>query len=302
MDRREFLKLGVGAALASLGGALAAPASRGETMRTRRVPRTGEAIPVVGMGTWQTFDVGTGAAERAPLAEVLREYFAAGGRVIDSSPMYGAAESVAGDLVAAGKYPAFLATKVWTRGREEGIAQMRESMRRLRTRRLDLMQVHNLLDWRTHLPVIRAWRDEGRIRYLGVTHYSLSAFDELERILRTEKVDFVQLPYSLKVREAEARLLPAAAETGTAVLVMRPFEEGALFSGVKGREIPPWAVERGFRSWAELFLGFILAHPAVTCVLPATSKPSHVAQNVRAGIGPEVDADIRRRLLEEVGA
>lgn len=299
MDRRDFLKLGLGAVLAA-GGARSGPGAREQAMRTRKIPRTGEPIPVVGMGTWQTFEVGAGSAERAPLAEVLRGFFAAGGRVLDTSPMYGRAESVLGDLVAAARHPAFLATKVWIQGREEGTAQMRESMRLLRTDRLDLMQVHNLLDWRTHLPVMRDWREAGRIRYLGVTHFSPGAFDELERLLRTEKLDFVQLPYSVNVREAESRLLSAAAATGTAVLVMRPFEEGALFSRVKGRKLPSWAAERGFQSWAELFLGFILAHPAVTCVLPATSRPRHLAQNVRAGTGPEVDAEARRRLLAEL--
>jgi aryl-alcohol dehydrogenase-like predicted oxidoreductase len=270
-------------------------------MRARRIPRSGEEIPVVGMGTWQTFDVGTASADREPLAEVLRRFFAAGGRVIDSSPMYGRAEAVAGELVAAGGHPAFLATKVWTRGGDAGQAQMQESMRRLRTERLDLMQVHNLLDWQTHLPTMRAWRDEGRIRYLGITHYELGELGELARILRSEPLDFVQLPYSLRVREAEAELLPVAADTGTAVLVMRPFEEGELFARVKGKAVPAWATEAGFESWAQLFLEFILAHPAVTCVIPATSKPHHLDQNMQAGRGPELDDALRKRLLAELG-
>jgi aryl-alcohol dehydrogenase-like predicted oxidoreductase len=301
MDRRYFLKLVAGAAVTGAArGAFAAPAAKGETMRTRKIPRTGEEIPVVGLGTWQTFDVGSSAAEREPLAEVLRSFFAAGGRVIDSSPMYGRAESVAGDLVAAGKHPAFFATKVWTGGLEPGKAQIRESMRRLRSERLDLLQVHNLLDHATHLPVMRGLREAGELRYVGVTHYSLGSFAAMERLMRTEQLDFVQLPYSLNVRAAEARLLPAAADTGTAVLVMRPFEEGALFSRVKGRALPEWASERGFASWAQLFLAFILAHPAVTCVLPATAKPHHLSENVRAGIGPELDAALRKKLLAEL--
>jgi aryl-alcohol dehydrogenase-like predicted oxidoreductase len=270
-------------------------------MRTRKIPRTGEEIPVVGLGTWQTFDVGPASSEREPLAEVLRRFFAAGGRVIDSSPMYGRAESVVGDLVVEGKHPAFLATKVWTRGRDAGRAQMEESMRRLRAEPLALMQVHNLVDWKAHLPMMRAWRDEGRIRYLGITHYSLDSLEEMARILRVEPLDFVQLPYSAGVREAEAELLPVAADTGTAVLVMRPFEEGELFARVKGKPVPAWASERGFESWAQLFLEFILAHPAVTCVIPATSKPSHLDQNMRAGCGPELDEALRRRLLAELG-
>jgi aryl-alcohol dehydrogenase-like predicted oxidoreductase len=283
-------------------GSLAMPsrAAREATMRTRKIPRTGEEVPVVGLGTWQTFDVGTATSEREPLAEVLQRFFAAGGRVIDSSPMYGRAESVVGDLVAAAKHPAFLATKVWTDGRDAGKAQMEESLRRLRTERLDLMQIHNLRDWKAHLPVMRAWRDAGKIRYLGITHYALGSLDELARILQAEPLDFVQLPYSVNVRDAEARLLPTAADTGTAVLVMRPFEEGALFSRVKGRALPAWAAERGFESWAQLFLEFILAHRAVTCVIPATSKPQHLDQNMRAGCGLELDEALCKRLLAEL--
>jgi aryl-alcohol dehydrogenase-like predicted oxidoreductase len=288
------------AAAVATGDALAAPAAKETGMRTRKIPRSGEPLPVVGLGTWQTFDVGSSAAERAPLAEVLERFFAAGGRAIDSSPMYGRAEAVAGDLVAAAKQPAFFATKVWTSGLAAGKAQIRESMRRLRTQRLDLLQVHNLLDWQTHLPVLRELRDAGQIRYLGITHYALSSFEEMERLLRSERLDFVQLPYSVNVRAAEARLLPAAAATGTAVLVMRPFEEGALFRQVKGKPVPAWATELGFASWAQLFLAFILGHDAVTCVLPATAKPHHLTENVRAGSGPALDAALKHRLIAEL--
>jgi aryl-alcohol dehydrogenase-like predicted oxidoreductase len=271
-------------------------------MRTREIPRTGERIPVVGLGTWRTFDVGPSEAERAPRLEVLRRFLAGGGRVIDSSPMYGEAETVVGDLLAelAFQVPPFLATKVWTRGRAAGEAQMAESLRRLRTRRLDLMQVHNLLDWQEHLPVMREWKSAGRLRYLGVTHYATSAFPELERLLRAERLDFVQLPYSPATREAEARLLPAAAETGTAVLVMRPFEEGGLFRAVKGRALPGWAAEIGAGSWSEVFLKFILSHPAVTAVIPATANPEHLAENLRAGLGPMPDAQLRRRIAKDL--
>lgn len=272
-------------------------------MTRRKIPRTGEEIPVVGMGTWQTFDAGPSKEERAPLVEVLSRFFAGGGRVIDSSPMYGRSESVTGELVAAAGHPAFLATKVWTTGRDAGKAQIAESMRRLRTEKLDLLQVHNLVDWRTHLPVMREMREAGRVRHLGITHYSLSSFEEMERILRSERLDFVQLPYSVNVREAATRLLPAAADTGTAVLVMRPFEEGSLFSRVKGKALPAWAAERGHAGWAELFLSFILTHPAVTCVIPATSKPEHMSQNLRAGReGALLDADLCARLIREVAS
>jgi aryl-alcohol dehydrogenase-like predicted oxidoreductase len=271
-------------------------------MLTRKIPRTGEAVPAIGLGTWQTFDVGPSEAERAPRREVLSAFLEAGGRVVDSSPMYGRAEEVTGDLVASlPRAPRpFLATKVWTQGREAGEAQVRESMRRLRVDTLDLLQVHNLLDWEAHLPTLRALRARGTIRYGGITHYARSAFDDMERIVRARQVDFVQLPYSAATRDAEERLLPAAAETGTAVLVMRPFEEGALFRAVKGRPLPPWAPELGAASWSAVFLKFILSHPAVTAVLPATGNPRHLAENVAAGSGPMPDAALRRRMEREL--
>ena len=257
---------------------------------------------MIGLGTWRTFDVGTSEADRAPRLEVLRRFLRAGARVIDSSPMYGEAERVVGELLArlSPQRAPFLATKVWTQGRAAGEAQMTESLRRLRVKRLDLMQVHNLLDWREHLPAMREWKAAGRLRYLGVTHYATSAFGELERLLRTEALDFVQLPYSAAMREAEARLLPAAAETRTAVLVMRPFEQGELFRAVKGKPLPSWAAELGARSWSEVFLKFILAQPAVTAVIPATAKVEHLAENLRAGAGPMPDAALARRMSREL--
>lgn len=275
-----------------------------DRMLTRTIARTQEALPVIGMGTWQTFDVGDGEAERGPLREVLRAFGAAGGRVIDSSPMYGRAEEVTGDLVAETGAPAqpFLATKVWTRGRAEGEAQLDESMRLLRTARLDLLQVHNLLDFATHITTLRRLRDAGRVRYLGATHYQLGAFADLERVIREEKLDFVQLPYSIAVREAEKRLLPAAADHGVAVLVMRPFEGGDLLARLRGRPLPPLAAALGCTSWAQLLLKWIVGHPAVHCPLPATSKPAHMADNLRAGFGRLPDDAERRelvRLIEE---
>lgn len=268
-------------------------------MQTRAIPKSKEQIPVIGLGTWQTFDVGSGAAERAPLAEVLRRFLAAGGRVIDSSPMYGRSEAVTGDLLeqvgARGK--AFLATKVWTSGKQAGLQQMQQSQERMRADRIDLMQIHNLLDWQTHLPVLREWKQAGRIRYIGITHYAHSAFGELERLLKTEALDFIQLPYSLADRTAEQRLLPAARDSGTAVLVMRPFAEGALFRAVKHKQLPPWAAEFDCTSWAQFFLKFILGHPAVTAPIPATSNPDHVADNVRAGSGRMPTPEQRREML-----
>jgi len=271
-------------------------------MLSRKIPRSDESLPAVGLGTWQTFDAGKEESVRAPLAEVVRRFLAGGGRVIDSSPMYGRSESVVGDILAdpAPPAPPFLATKVWTTGRAGGEAQVRESMRRLRTRRLDLLQVHNLLDWQTHLPLLRSWKEEGRIRYLGVTHYATSSFPLLERLLRSESLDFVQLPYSLANREAEKRLLPCASDVGTAVLVMRPFEEGALFRAVRDRALPPWSAEAGASSWGQFFLKFILSVPSITCVLPATSDPDHLSDNLAAGSGTLPGEKLRRRMAEEL--
>lgn len=272
-------------------------------MLTRAIPSSGEALPAIGLGTWRTFDVGEGDAERAPLREVLRRFFAGGGRAIDSSPMYGRAEAVVGDLLRGTPEhaKAFVATKVWTMGRESGLAEMEESRRRMGGR-IDLMQVHNLVDWRTHLPVLRDWKRTGRVKYIGVTHYSLSAFAELESILRHEEVDFVQLPYSVGVREAEKRLLPAARETGTAVLVMQPFESGSLLSGTRGRPLPSFAKDLGATSWPQLLLKFILAHPAVTAALPATANPAHLEDDLAAGRGPLPDDATRRKIAAALGA
>lgn len=266
---------------------------------TRAIPRTGERLPVIGMGTWETFDVGAEEAAREPLRAVLRAFAAGGGRVIDSSPMYGAAERVTGDLVAETGAPAapFIATKVWTRGRAAGIRQMEASERLLRARPIDLMQVHNLVDFAAQIATLRAWQAEGRVRYVGATHYVVSAFAELERVVREERLDFVQIPYSLALRDAEARLLPAAADHGVAVLVNRPFEGGALFERVRGRALPEWAADIECTSWAQVFLKFIAAHPAVHCPLPATRKPRHMADNMRAGRGPLPDAALRRRMI-----
>jgi aryl-alcohol dehydrogenase-like predicted oxidoreductase len=269
-----------------------------EKMPTRPIPSTGAPLPVVGCGTWQTFDVGTGTAEREPLAEVLRVLFEAGGSVIDSSPMYGRAEAVVGDLLSAAgtRDKAFLATKVWTRGRSPGIAQMRESMTRLRTDHIDLMQIHNLVDWRVHLPTLRAWKKEGRIKYLGVTHYTASGYAELESVMRAEILDFVQVNYAMDDRDAEARILPLAADRGMAVLINRPFGGGELLRSLRNRALPVWAAEIGCESWAQILLKFVLGHPAVTCVIPGTSRPQHMADNARAGAGMMPDRAMREKM------
>jgi len=268
----------------------------------RAIPSSKETVPVIGLGTWQTFDVGAGAA-RAPLRQVLQRFVELGGRIVDSSPMYGRAESVVGELAAelGLRDKLFIATKVWTSGRDAGSAQMNESMRRLRTPRLDLMQVHNLVDSRTHLRTLAEWKRAGRVRYVGVTHYTASAYGELEQVLQSEPLDFVQLNYSVVEREAERRLLPLAVDRGLAVLVNRPFAEGALFRRVRGQTLPPWAAEAGCRTWAQLFLKWIVAHPAVTCVIPATSRPEHLEDNMQAGTGPLPDAALRDRIAALVG-
>ncbi len=268
-------------------------------MDTRPIPSTHEALPRIGMGTWSTFDVGP--AEYAARREVLRAFFAGGGRVLDSSPMYGRAQRVLGDLLPdiAGHEDAFVATKVWTRGAQQGRAQIETSTEEIGGR-VDLMQVHNLLDYDAHIGPLRADKAAGRIRYVGITDYRHSAFDELERIMREDGVDFVQLPYSVVDREAEARLLPCAADTGTAVLVMRPFAEGDLFARVRGTPVPDWAAEIEATSWAQVFLKFVLSHPAVTCPIPATSKVSHMRDNLKAGTGPLPDAALRRKIIAAI--
>ena len=288
-------------ALAGLAGA--AQAQTGDRMHQRKIPSSGEMLPVVGCGTWRTFDVGNRPEDRRPLAGVLEILFAAGGSVIDSSPMYGPAEGVVGDLLAAAgtRNKAFLATKVWTSGRDNGIAQMKRSMALFKTDRIDLMQIHNLLDWRAHLPTLRAWKAENRIRYLGITHYTASAYDELETVMRAETWDFVQLNYALDDRTAEHRLLPLAAERGIAVIVNQPFGGGGLLRKLSSRPLPGWAAEIGCTSWAQVLLKFVLANAAVTCVIPGTGKPEHMRDNVSAGLGIYPDAAMLKRMIADTG-
>jgi aryl-alcohol dehydrogenase-like predicted oxidoreductase len=274
--------------------------SQGASIQQRPIPRTGERLPVVGLGTWQTFDVGPNAPERAELTEVMRRFAAQGGRVVDSSPMYGQAERVVGDVTGELKVRGklFLATKVWTSGRDAGIRQMEDSFKLMRAGTMDLMQVHNLLDLDTHSRTLRDSKAAGRIRYLGITHYHAGAHADLERLLKTRQWDFAQFNYSLAEPEAEARLLPACAELGVAVIVNRPFAEGALFRRVKGRELPSWAAEIDCASWAQFFLKWIVSHPAVTCAIPGTSRVAHLEDNLKAGIGRLPDAAMRKRMAE----
>ena len=264
----------------------------------RAIPSTGERLPAIGVGTWQTFDVGPDAAARRALKKVLVAFAKAGGRVVDSSPMYGSSESVTGDLVAElGLAPnLFFATKVWTSGRDEGIRQMETSFRRLRVQRMDLMQVHNLVDTAVHTKTLQDWKARGRIRYLGITHYTSSAYAEVERWLRTGNYDFLQINYSLGERESAERLLPLAQEKKVAVIANRPFGEGALFSRVRGKALPGWAGEIGAATWAQFFLKWIISHPAITCAIPGTGKPGHMLDNLAAGTGALPDAAMRAKM------
>ncbi|MCX7160854.1 MAG: aldo/keto reductase [Proteobacteria bacterium] len=264
----------------------------------RAIPSTGERLPAIGVGTWQTFDVGPDAAARRALKEVLVAFAKAGGRVVDSSPMYGSSESVTGDLVAElGLAPnLFFATKVWTSGRDEGLRQMETSFRRLRVPRMDLMQVHNLVDTAVHTKTLQDWKARGRIRYLGITHYTGSAYAEVERWLRTGNYDFLQINYSLGERESAERLLPLAQEKKVAVIANRPFGEGALFSRVRGKALPGWAGEIGAATWAQFFLKWIISHPAITCAIPGTGKPEHMLDNLAAGTGALPDAAMRAKM------
>jgi aryl-alcohol dehydrogenase-like predicted oxidoreductase len=305
--RRAFLRVAAGSVLALplLSSALAqSSGTQTQPMNTRPIPSTGEPLPVVGCGTWRTFDVGDDAAAQAKLADVLRVLFDAGGSVIDSSPMYGSSEAVAGTLLTrlAAHQKAFVATKVWTEGRDAGIAQMEESMRRLQQPRIDLMQVHNLVDWRTQLATLRDWKASGRIRYIGITHYTSSAFDEVEAIMRTEKIDFVQIDYSADDRDAEARILPAAKERGIGVVINQPFGGGSLLARLRGRPLPGWAADIGCTSWAQVLLKFVLAHPAVTCVIPGTGRPEYMIDNVHAGIGRYPDDALRKQIVAAIRA
>jgi aryl-alcohol dehydrogenase-like predicted oxidoreductase len=266
----------------------------------RSIPRSGEQLPVLGLGTYIVLDVPAGAPELAELKEVLKTFAAGGAKLIDSSPMYGRAEAVVGELLAATNLrdSVFLATKVWTSGRDAGIRQMQDSLRLMRTQRIDLMQVHNLLDLATHTKTLNEWKAAGTLRYVGITHYHAGAYRELEKLLKAREYDFVQFNYSLAEREAEQRLLAVAAETGTAVIINRPFAQGELFSKVKGREVPAWAAQFDCDSWAQFFLKYIIAHPAVTCVIPGTGKVRHMTDNLKAGAGRLPDARTRKRMVE----
>jgi diketogulonate reductase-like aldo/keto reductase len=290
MDPRRRAML---AALAA--GALTRPARAAMPTISRKIPSTGEALPVIGLGTWQAFDV---RGDTSVLREVVKTFASLEGRLVDSSPMYGAAESVVGDLADdLGLHPRlFFATKVWTSGRAEGLRQMETSFKRMRVQRMDLMQVHNLVDVETHTRTLLEMKAAQKARYIGITHYTASAHDEVARHLRTGRYDFVQINYSLAERNAEKALLPLALERGIAVIANRPFGEGAMFRKVKGRPLPGWAADFGIASWAQLFLKWIVSHPAVTCAIPGTGNPQHLRDNMGAAQGTLPDEAGRRRM------
>jgi diketogulonate reductase-like aldo/keto reductase len=292
--RRALRLLAAAPALVAVTRAAAQPAPR----ITRPIPASGERLPVIGLGTWQSFDVGGDAAARGALAEVLRLLAAAGGGMIDSSPMYGSSEAVAGDLMAQTglRDKLFVATKVWTQGAAQGVRQMEESLRLLRVPRIDLMQVHNLTDVATHARTLADWKARGRVRYAGITHYSSYAYAEVERQLKAGGWDFLQINYSLDERGAEERLLPLAHDKGVAVIANRPFASGAMFRRVRGKPLPAWAAELGVASWAQYFLKWIVGHPAIGCAIPATAKPAHMRDNLAAGSGALPDAALRARM------
>ncbi len=274
------------------------------TLLQRTIPSSGESLPVIGLGTWQAFDVGSTPVERQPLEEVLALFTKLGGRVVDSSPMYGRAEQVIGEIATKLNLhqALFLATKVWTTGKQQGIDSMEKSLAKLQVKRIDLMQVHNLVDAQTHLATLRDWKQQGHVRYVGITHYASSAYREVGKLLRSEKLDFVQINYSLLEREAEEQILPLARDRGVAVIVNRPFGGGDLFARVRRKPLPEWAAEFDCHSWAQFLLKWIIAHPAITCAIPATSNARHLEDNMQSGVGRLPDEKLRQRMIDAASA
>ena len=267
-------------------------------MSTRTIPISGEKLPIVGLGTWQTFDVGLDTDRRAQLSTVLKTLVKYGGSVVDSSPMYGTSESVVGDLSAATGIQSdlFLATKVWTSGKEAGIREMERSFRRMKTERMELMQIHNLLDWQVHVKTLRDWKAAGKIKYWGITHYHSGAYDQVIKVIKQEKPDFVQINFSLLEHSSIDRLIPTAADEGAAVIINRPYCGGRLFRQVKGEPLPVWAAEMDANSWGQIFLKYILSFPEITCVIPGTSKPKHIADNAMAGVGRLPNDSLKKKI------
>lgn len=301
--RRDFMKLLAGLAVVASPLGRAAPAPAREAIR-RPIPSSGELLPAIGMGSWITFNVGDDVRARAELRAVLQAFFDHGGAVIDSSPMYGSSEEVIGELLrqVSRRQALFAATKIWTPGRWLGVQQVRHSRGLWGVDRFDLIQIHNMLDWETHIETLKAWKAEGRVRYIGITTSHGQRHQAMEKAMAREPFDFVQFTYSVAHREAERRLLPLAKERGMAVIANRPFDGGDLFDRVRGKPLPPWATEFDCGNWAQLFLKFVVSHPAVTCAIPATSKPEHMVENMGAGFGRLPDEALRKRMSDHFAA
>jgi len=300
-SRRHFLKSTAAASLAySLLPQIASAAEARVIKKT--IPSSGERLSVIGLGTSRTLDVSTSESSISPLVEVIQAFFDRGGQLIDSSPMYGNAESVTGALLeqAKNKQDLFSATKVWTYGKDEGIRQMQHSMQRMGVDTIDLMQIHNLRDWRVHIDTLVDWKAQGKIRYIGITTSHGRYHEDLEKIMQQLPLDFVQFSYNITNRVAEQRLLPIAQERGIATLINRPFQRGSLFRLVKGKPLPEWAADIDCASWGQFFLKFIASHPGVTCIIPATSKLKHMVDNMTAGYGRLPDEKTRQRMIEYV--
>ena len=293
-NRRDVITAG-----AALGLLPSLACSDGGAMLTRAIPASGERLPLIGLGTYSVFDVESSPGEIATRKHIVERLVAAGGSLLDTSPMYNRSERVIGDVIRAGvaREDLFLATKVWINGREDGVRQMRRSAELMNTEVIDLMQVHNLRDTAAHMDTIREWQEDGRIRYSGLTHYTAGAHDALAREMKKFRPDFIQINYSMGEREAEDRVLPLAQDLGVAVLINRPYQAGRLFRAVSGRELPGFAQEFA-SSWGQFFLKFIVSHPAVTCAIPATSKPQHMIDNLGAGLGAMPDPAMRTRMAD----
>ena len=298
LSRRKFMQ--ALALIASAAGGLPLAAFSSVPMLKKKIPSSGEKIPVIGMGSSRTFDVGDSQEARVNLTKVLQTFFDLGGTVIDTSPMYGSSEQVLGDLLVnvKNKQSLFMATKVWTQGREEGIAQMQQSMALLRRPVIDLIQIHNLLDWEVHWKTLKEWKQQGKVRYIGITTHRGYDHDQLAYVMENYPIDFIQFSYSIANRKAEQRLLPLAAERGIATMINRPFQRGDLFRSVKGKELPAWAAEFDCNSWGQFFLKFVVSHPAVTCSIPATSKVHHMQDNMGAGLGRMPNQQQRQKMFD----
>ena len=296
-SRRDFLKNTIAVSTAMQMPWLARGTSQLKPL-TAKIPSSGQEVLRVGLGTYKVFDVGGDATKRKDLSEVLKIFFSSGGTLIDSSPMYNTSEEVVGDLTSTLKLNAFMATKVWIEGREAGIKQMQESLRRLHRDKIELMQIHNLVDWKTQVATLRKWKEEGKFRYIGITHHTSSAFSELERVMQSETLDFVQIPYSLAERAAEKSLIPLAAKRRMAVIANEPFDQGGLFQRVKGKDLPSWAKDNGISSWAQYFLKFILSNENCQFAIPGTGRIDHMKDNIAAAFGELPNSALRDKMLK----